>query len=341
MTPWSKSGIALSLLVFNLTHTVAQAGTPSRYDFEQPCMGTLFRIVIYSGKPEPEIAAAAKAAFRLALKLDAIFSDYRAESEVNLFNHSPPGQAQPASRELIDLLSASKRLHDDTGGTFDPACGALSRLWRVTRRSGKLPPPDVLASARDASGWNRLKIDLIEGRLTRLHAGTRLDFGAIAKGYAADMMLQSLREGGFKVASITAGGDIAAGEAPPGRKGWAIAIRPGGDKHPPACVIEISNAAVSTSGDVEQAVEIEGTRYSHIIDLRTGLGLTAQRAAAVIAPSCTRSDALATALCVAGEEGLGMINSLPHSEAVLFAPGFDHQSPTRTKGFDAFIRKEN
>jgi thiamine biosynthesis lipoprotein len=341
MIPWNKSGIALSLLFFTLTHPVAQAESPSRYEFKKSCMGTLFRIVIYSGKPEPEIAAAAKVAFRIALKLDGLFSDYRAESEVNLFNHSPPGQAQPASRELIKLLSACKRLHHDTGGTFDPVCGALSRLWRVTRRSGKLPAANVLASAKDASGWDRLKIDLDQGKLTRLHAGTRLDFGAIAKGYAADMMLQSLRDGGFEVASITAGGDIAAGEAPPGRKGWAIAIRPGGDKHPPAFVIEISNAAVSTSGDVEQGVEIGGVRYSHIIDLHTGLGLTTQRATAVIAPSCTRSDALATALCIAGEKGLGIINSLPHSEAVLFAPGFNEQSPTRTKGFDAFIRKEN
>ncbi len=341
MTPWSKGGIALSLLFFTVTHPVAQAEASARYEFKQPCMGTLFGIVIYSGKPEPEIAAAAKAAFSLGLKLDGIFSDYRAESEVNLFNHSPPGQAQPASSELIDLLSASKRLHDDTGGTFDPACGALSRLWRVTRRSGKLPAANVLASAKEASGWHRLKIDLDQGKLTRLHAGTRLDFGAIAKGYAADMMLQSLREGGFKVASITAGGDIALGEAPPGRKGWVVAIRPGGDKHPPACVIEISNAAVSTSGNVEQVVEIGGARYSHIIDLHTGLGLTTQRAAAVIAPSCTRSDALATALCITGEKGLGIINSLPHSEAMLFTPGFKNQSPIRSKGFGAFIRKEN
>jgi len=341
MTPWSKSGIALSLLLFILTHPVAQAGTPSRYEFKQPCMGTLFGIVIYSAKPEAEIAAAAEAAFRIALKLDGLFSDYRAESEVSLFNHSPPGQAQPASNDLIKLLSACKRLHHDTGGRFDPACGALSRLWRVTRRSGKLPAANVLASAKDASGWHRLKIEPAKGKLTRLHAGTRLDFGAIAKGYAADMMLQSLRECGFQIASITAGGDIATGDPPPGRKGWAVAIRPGGDKHPPACVIEISNAAVSTSGDVEQVVEIGGARYSHIIDLHTGLGLTRQRAAAVIAPNCTRSDALATALCIAGEKGLEMINSLPQSEAVLFAAGSNEQSPTRSKGFDAFIRKEN
>ena len=341
MIPWSKSGIALAVLGFALTPPVAQAEASSRHEFKQPCMGTLFGIVIYSAKPVPEIAAAAKVAFGLALELDEIFSDYRADSEVNLFNHSPPGQQQAASSELMDLLSSCKILHDESSGAFDPACGALSRLWRVTRRSGKLPSADILAAAKDASGWQRLKIERDNGKLTRLHAGTRLDFGAIAKGYAADKMLQSLRDGGFHVASVTAGGDIAAGEAPPGKKGWTVAVRTGGGKHPPACVIEISNACVSTSGNVEQFVEIGGTRYSHIIDLHTGLGLTAHRAATVIAPNCSRSDALATALCITGKKGLSMINSLPHTEAVLFTQESGGQSSTRSRGFAAFIRKEN
>ena len=109
----------------------------------------------------------------------------------------------------------------------------------------------------------------------------------------------------------------------------------------PACVIEISNACVSTSGNVEQFVEIGGTRYSHIIDLHTGLGLTAHRAATVIAPNCTRSDALATALCIKGKKGLSMINSLPHTEAVLFTQESGGQSSTRSRGFAAFIRTEN
>ena len=340
MTPLSKSCAALTLLACILTCHFAQADIPSRHEFEHPCMGTLFRIVIYSEKPGTQISSAARHAFALATRMDATFSDYRASSEVSRFNHAPRGKSLPASRDLVNLLVLCQGIHEQTGGNFDPACGALSRLWRLSRRSGKLPDPDVLASAKEASGLHQLKLDPDKAMITRLHTGTRLDFGAIAKGYAADRMLQSLRDGGFNSASVTAGGDIAAGDPPPGRKGWAVAIRPRGDSNPPAFVIELSNAAVSTSGDIEQSVQIGATHYSHIIDLDTGLGLTSQRAAAVIAPSCTRSDALATALCIAGEKGLGMFNSMPSTEAVLFAPGTDGQYLLQTKGFAAFRRKK-
>ena len=330
----------MTLLGCTLTCPFARADVPSRHEFEHPCMGTLFRVVIYSAKPRPEISAAAKAAFALAARMDTTFSDYRAESEVSRFNHAPRGKRLPASSDLLNLLVICQGLHDETGGNFDPTCGALSRLWRLSRRSGKLPAPGVLATAKEASGMHRLEIAPGKAMITRLHAGTRLDFGAIAKGYAADRMLKLLRDGGFKSASVTAGGDIAAGDPPPGRKGWAVAIRPRGDSKPPAFVIELSNAAVSTSGNIEQSVKIGDTRYSHIIDFDTGLGLTRQRAAAVIAPNCTRSDALATALCIAGENGLGIFSSMPATEAVLFAPGADGKSPMKTKGFAAFMRKE-
>ena len=93
MTPWSKSGIALAVLGFTLTPPVAQAEVSSRHEFKQPCMGTLFGIVIYSAKPVPKIAAAAKVAFGLALELDEIFSDYCADSEVNPFQSFPARSA--------------------------------------------------------------------------------------------------------------------------------------------------------------------------------------------------------------------------------------------------------
>ena len=141
MIPWSKSGIALAVLGFALTPPVAQAEASSRHEFKQPCMGTLFGIVIYSAKPVPEIAAAAKAAFSIGLKLDGIFSDYLAESEVNLFNHSPPGQAQPASSELLDLLSAARGQEE-----------ALSFVERAVSITAQPPQqlPDLISERESA-----------------------------------------------------------------------------------------------------------------------------------------------------------------------------------------------
>ncbi|MED5584755.1 MAG: FAD:protein FMN transferase [Verrucomicrobiota bacterium] len=340
MTPWSKRRALLGLLCCILPCPPLLANDWQRHEFSQPCMGTLFRIVVYSDKPDKEVAAATRAAFAIGTRMDSVFSDYQAESEVSRFNHSTPRKALPASPELMELLNLSRKLHEETGGRFDPACGALSRLWRISRRSGKLPVPAILDAARETSGLRQLQIDPGKATISRLHPGTRLDFGAIAKGHAADRMLQSLRGAGLASASVTAGGDVAAGEAPPGKTGWKVAIRPRGDESPPAFLIRISNASVSTSGNVEQAIEIDGVLYSHIIDLETGLGLRTRHAAAVITRHCSRSDALATALCIAGKNGLDMIRALPATEAALFVGGVGEKSTLQTEGFAAFITRK-
>ena len=340
MTRWSKISTLLGWLLCIMPCSLSVAKDWPRYEFSQPCMGTLFRIVIYSDKPEKEIGEAVRDAFAVGTRMDRIFSDYMAESEVSRFNHSSAGKAIPASAELLHLLTLSDKLHTQTGERFDPACGALSRLWRLSRRSGKLPAPEILTTAKEASGWNQLHVDVDKSTITRMHPETRLDFGGVAKGYAADKMLRSLHRNGLTCASITAGGDIATGNAPPGKKGWKVAIHPRGDKKPPAFVIQISNASVSTSGDVEQVIEIDGIRYAHIIDMKTGLGLRTQRAAAVITRYCARSDALATALCIAGKNGLKMIRALPQTEAVLFIGNINGESSIQTEGFAAFITSE-
>ena len=136
--------------------------------------------------------------------------------------------------------------------------------------------------------------------------GMLLDLGGIAKGYAADEALRAIRKEGIRSAMVAMGGDIAISDPPPGKRGWAIAISPiesAVDAKTTKDTKEIetlllSNCGVSTSGDLEQWVEIGGARYSHIIDPKTGIGVTGRMSATVVASSATTSDALATAACV-------------------------------------------
>jgi len=145
-------------------------------------------------------------------------------------------------------------------------------------------------------GWRNLVLDNKHRTVELKLAGMQLDLGAIAKGYAADEALKTLRSLGVRRALIAVSGDIAAGDAPPGTKGWRIGLEPAGGE------ILLRNAAVSTSGDTEQVREIEGVRYSHIIDPKTGLGLRSEIAVTVIARRGLDADPIATAVSVLGEE---------------------------------------
>ena len=126
--------------------------------------------------------------------------------------------------------------------------------------------------------------------------GMQLDLGGIAKGYAADEALATLRARGIKSALVAVGGDIAIGDAPPGQQGWRIGLEPVGGE------LLLHNAAVSTSGDTEQFREIGGVRYSHIIDPKTGRGITSRIAVTVVARRGLEADPIATAISVLGEE---------------------------------------
>jgi thiamine biosynthesis lipoprotein len=136
----------------------------------------------------------------------------------------------------------------------------------------------------------------------------RLDLGGIGVGYAVDEALAVLKRHGIRSAMIDASGDIGALDAPPGKTGWRIGISPHTTTREPTRYVSLANAALTVSGDSQQYVEIDGVRYSHIVDPRTGLGLTNRSTVTVIARDCTTADSLATAVSVLGpEKGLALV----------------------------------
>jgi FAD:protein FMN transferase len=261
---------------------------------ERPLMGTLFRIATYTA----DTALAEKAsteAFAAAEKINAVASDYIADSELLSFSKLPIGKPHPVSGILFPLLLQAQLYARKTAGDFDPTLGPLTKLWRESRRRKSLPDPETLAKALASSGFQKLLLDEEERTLTFTVPGMRLDLGGIAKGQAADAMLAVFTKHGLTRTSITCGGDVRVGDPPPGMDHWTIAIKTTGDAKPP---LQLANAAVSTSGDLHQFIEIAGKRYSHIIDPQTGLGLTEPRTATVTAGTSAAADALATAACV-------------------------------------------
>lgn len=269
-------------------------------------MGTLFRIVLYA---EDEAAArrASDAAFQRIAELDARLSDYRPDSELNRLSRAAGRGPVPVSADLFEVLSAAKAFSERTDGAFDAAAGAITRLWRRARRQGELPDEVELAEAVSVSGSRFMHLDAAT-RTVRLDRPLRLDLGGVGKGFAADRALERLRAEGVTRALVAAGGDIAVGDPPPGAHGWDVAIA-GRPDDPP---LVLSHAAVSTSGDLEQWLEVDGVRYSHIVDPRTGRALTTRRLASAIAPDATTSDMLATAASVmSDEEAIRLADALP------------------------------
>ena len=289
---------ALTLLGAAFVPRASAASNGGRLNFERGLMGTRFAICCYH--PDRSAAEqAAEAAFREAEAINAVASDYIADSELLRLSNPPAGQPVVVSPQIFRLLWQARELAEKTRGHFDPTLGPLTRLWRESRRRKSLPDAATLANAIASCGWRHLVLDPDKLEVTFEKPGMRLDLGGIAKGQAADAMLATLASHGITRACITAGGDVRAGDAPPGTDGWKIGVR---SSAPEVRSLLLLNAAVSTSGDFHQFVEIGGTRYSHIIDPATGLGSTRAVSATVIAADSSTADALATACCVAPEK---------------------------------------
>jgi thiamine biosynthesis lipoprotein len=290
----------------------------ARFEETQPHMGTLARIVLYA--PHRDAAAAAfRTAFGCIESLNAIFSDYVPESELSRLCQQAGSGPIPVSHHLFRILSQAQVLAKKSGGAFDVTVGPVIRLWRRARRQRELPSPEQLIRALERTGYQNLELNSTDSTAELKKAGMLLDLGGIAKGYAADEALKSIKESGIHRALVALGGDIAVSDAPPGKEGWIIEIAtngfPGLAKPKP---LLLRQAAVSTSGDAEQYVEIGGIRYSHIIDPRTGKGLTGRSSVTVIAPTATESDGLATAISVLGPHcGQEFVESVPGAAAFM------------------------
>ncbi len=302
-----------------------------RREFTEPHMGTRFRIVLYA--PDTTTAErAAQAAFARIAALDDCLSDYRADSELMRLPAQAGGAPVRVSEDLFRVLAAAQAMTRQSGGAFDVTVGPVVRLWRMARLSHKLPDPARLAAAEKLVGYEKIRLDARAHTVQLLEPGMILDLGGIAKGYAADAALAVLKEHGIMRALVAGGGDIATGDSPPGEDGWTIGLAPlESPDAPPRRFVRLHNAGISTSGDAEQHVEIGGMRYSHVIDPRTGQALTGRRGATVIAPNCTTSDALATAVCVLGPElGLKLVNNTPGTAAL-----FVLETPRGERRFEA------
>jgi len=327
------------LFILLLVFAAEPENTLQRFEFRQIHMGSAFELVLYA--PDAAIAkSASAAAFRRIAELDQALSDYQPESELNrLCRTAGSGRAVPVSRDLLTVLTKSVELSKRTDGRFDVTVGPLVKLWRASRKSKRLVESAELAAARALVDYKQIEIDSKQATVKLLRAGMQLDLGGIAGGYAVEEALAVLKSQGVTRALIDCSGDIGVSDAPPGREGWRIGVAPLEAEGEPSVYLTLKNAAVTTSGDAFQFVEIEGQRYSHIVDPHTGLGLTTRSSVTVVGPNCTLADSYATAVTLLGpEKGLKLIEETPGTAALIVIAISGEPQSTPSKRWPEFVK---
>ena len=310
--------IRVAVLLPFLVFLPPAAGSDIRpHEFSLPRMGTTFRIVICAADASAA-SRAAMAAFERVEQLENIFSDYREESEAMLLCRDGCRQARRVSDELFFLLENSIRFSSLSSGAFDVTIGPLTELWRRAKEERRRPTEAELGLARARVGYENILLDVGERTVRLRRCDMRLDFGGIAKGYAAGEALSLIRARGFASALVAGGGDISMGAPPPGKPGWRISLSRADGSPDPSRVLVLRDCAISTSGDAFQYIDAAGSRLSHIIDPRQGSGTTMGEGATVIAGDGMTADALATVLSVMSvEEGMKVVGAFEGVSAEL------------------------
>jgi thiamine biosynthesis lipoprotein len=282
----------VATLLAGCAHHSAKPAPLQRHEFTQVSMGVAVRLVVYA-KDEATARSACTAAYDRVHELDSCMSDYLRDSELmKLCAKAGQGPVQ-VSDDLFRVLNYAQRVSEQTDGAFDVTIGPLVQLWRTARKSRTLPSDAAIADARAKVGWRKMRLAPSRKTVELTVPGMKLDLGGIAKGYAGDEAITVLRDHGITSALFEAGGDIVVSDPPPGAKGWTIELARAQKQ-------TLHNQAVSTSGDTAQYVEINGRRYSHVVDPHTGLGLSEHSIATVIADHGITTDALSTAATLIG-----------------------------------------
>lgn len=331
------------LIIFIFDAAIAQ--NTERYEFTSRHMGSDFRIVLYANSDSIALAASDSAFARIE-ELNVVMSDYIDKSELNrLSRTSGSGEWVRLSEELFRILSIAQRISYQTDGVFDVTVGPMTRSWRELRRSSEpmLPSLAELNEIKKRVGHEHLVLNFEERSARLLRENMALDLGGIGKGFAADEALSVLKSFGICSALIDAGGDVTLGNPPPGRQQWITAVPKTVTREGTEMIrLQMANRSVATSGDLFQFAMVDGVRYSHILDPKTGLGSTLQLQATVISNSGTLADAYASVLTLMKpEEGIDFIEQVPDTEAILFMKSGDEITEFVSSGISRFLKNQN
>ena len=254
---------------------------------------------------EPAAQAIARAAIAEVQRIEAKYSRYQPDSIVSRINAAAGGQAVACDDETWSLLNYADSLYQSSGALFDITSGVLRRAWNFYDH--RLPAPADLEALRQLIGWRRVER---EGQAVRLpEAGMELDFGGFGKEYAADRAGAVLAARGLRHGYVNLAGDMRMLGPKPDGSPWMIGIQDPRDKTAILATIPVDRGGLATSGDYERYFELDGKRYCHILDPRSGQPVTHWRTVSVVAPLAVVAGNCATIAMLKQSDGLAFLEA--------------------------------
>jgi thiamine biosynthesis lipoprotein len=321
------------LTVISALSCLAASAESATFEEVRYVMGTTATVKAWVGD-QAGAESAVDAAFAAFDHVDSLMSTWRDDSVLNRLNRSEPGVWVQVGPEVCLVLAAAQSLAESSGGAFDPTVLPLVRLWGFRGGTVAVPDSAALAGTLQGVGYRWLEVDPQENRARLNRPQMEVDLGGIAKGYALDLAAKNMRRAGALGGVVDLGGNILAfGSGPAARVG----IVDPADQHRLTATIPLTDGAAATSGQYERFLTIDGKKYGHILDPRTGWPVSGQLSVTVVADQAMQADALATAGVVLGwKAGLALIEAVPGAEGVFSVPdGVGGFTLKTTSGFAA------
>ncbi|MDR4508327.1 MAG: FAD:protein FMN transferase [Candidatus Brocadiaceae bacterium] len=307
-------------------------------------MGTFAEITIYSSE-EILVGTGIDKALDEMERIDSILSNYKKESKLSKLNDEAAKTPVACEGALLDVIEQAQFYSELSNGAFDITIAPMVSLWGFFHEKGHIPPEEDREKLLSAVSYKNVVIHKQgytenSAIVSFKNERTKIDPGAIGKGYAVDRALDVVRKFDINNACINLGGNIYVLGTPPGKNAWKIGVQHPRNKNKILGYLELSNEATATSGDYERFFEIDGKRYSHIIDPRTGKPVEGTIAVTVIAPTGTEVDALSTGVFVLGsKEGIKLVKKIPGVDAMIAHEKNGEIVIDMTRGFHGKFKK--
>jgi thiamine biosynthesis lipoprotein len=315
---WIAIAIALTLAAFA---TCTKSSGPGLYRKTTNAMYTAVTITVAADSPE-QAERAIDSAINEVRRLEGILSFWTEESEIAAINKSAGISPVKVSPDTFAVIEKAQRISEWTGGAFDATIGPVIRQWDFKQE--KMPEPGALKDALKKVGYTAMQLDPAASTAFLKRPEMSFDTGGIAKGHAADVVVQKLKAMGIKAALVAVAGDIRAYGKKPDGSDWRVGIRHPRSDDPDAIIatLALKDGAISTSGDYERFFMRDGVRYHHILDPATGYPAQGSMSVTVIANTATWTDGLATGIFVMDpEKGLSTIESLGFKGVIISSEG--------------------
>ncbi|WP_346984404.1 FAD:protein FMN transferase [Chryseobacterium sp. POE27] len=289
-------------------------------EFKRPqkLMGNAFEITVVSDD-EKTANSHIDAAIEEIRRIEKLLTTFSDESQTNLINKNAGIKAVKVDWEIFDLIERSLRISKITDGYFDISYGGIDKsFWNFDKEMKQLPDPDVIKKHLKLVDYQNIILDRKNQTVFLKEKGMRIGFGGIGKGYAAEMAKRMLQNRGVVSGIVNASGDLTTWGNQANGKPWTVGIADPDNSKRPFSYMNITDMAVATSGNYEKFVVINGKKYSHTINPKTGMPVSGVKSVTIFCPNAEIADAMATPVSIMGiDAALNMVNQINHLECII------------------------